>query len=366
MYYRQRIRQKTEPPKRSFDTIVKAVATGVFIASLVLNVVFLAVILGMSAAYKVTKDMDSGVYEKIYIENGSFGFREGRVDEIAIIHVTGFISEFDRRGGLLEYIENPVSAVTNRLSLIRDDKNIRGVLLVIDSPGGEVTASDVLYHRLSSFRRETGLPMVALMKQVAASGGYYVASASEHIVAYPTAIVGSIGVIMGNFNFKDLMDKHGVKYVMIKSGEHKGLLSPFDSVDEEDISIIQAIVDQMLDRFIDAVDEGRKNLSHEDVESLADGRIYAAGDALEKGLIDEIGYLEDAVRVLANLAGIKTPNVVEYQRSRALRDIVGSISMRLIPAMFFQESNIFEEQFYPMRQDGFGIYYLWDNNLSFK
>jgi protease-4 len=252
------------------------------------------------------------------------------------------------------------------LSLIRDDKNIRGILLVIDSPGGEVTASDVLYHRLSSFRRETGLPIVALMKQVAASGGYYVASASEYIVAYPTSIVGSIGVIMGNFNFKDLMDKHGVKYVMIQSGEHKGLLSPFDSVDEEDISIIQSIVDQMLDRFIDAVDEGRKNLNREDVENLADGRIYVAGDALDKGLIDEIGYFGDAVRVLAKMAGIETPNVVEYQKARALRDIIGSVSMRLLPAMFFPESNILEEHFDPIRQDGFGIYYLWDNSLSFR
>jgi protease-4 len=171
---------------------------------------------------------------------------------------------------------------------------------------------------------------------------------------------------MGNYNFKGLMERYGVKYVMIKSGEHKGLLSPFDNVDDEDISIIQAIVDQMLDRFIDAVDQGRKSLNREDVERLADGRIYIAGDALEKGLIDEIGYFEDAVLVLANMAGIETPNVVEYQRSRGLRDILGSVSLRFIPAVFFPESNIPGEQFDPIRQGGFGIYYLWDNNLSFK
>jgi protease-4 len=366
MYYRERIHKKTSPQKRSFDTIVKAVATGIFIASLALNVVFLVLILGMSAAYKVAKDRDSGSYEKVYLKDGSFGFREGRVDELAVIRIEGFISEYDRRDGLLEYIENPVSAITNRLSLIRDDKNIKGVLLVIDSPGGTVTASDVIYHRLSTFRRETGLPIVALMKQVAASGGYYVASASEHIVAYPTSIVGSIGVIMGNFNFKDLMDRYGVKYVMIKSGEHKGLLSPFENVDEEDISLVQAIVDQMLERFIDAVDEGRKNLSREDVERLADGRIYIAADALEKGLIDEIGYFEDAVRALAGMAGIESQNVVEYQRSRGLRDILGSVSLRFTPALFYGESNITAGSFDPIHRDDFGIYYLWDNSVKFR
>jgi protease-4 len=366
MYYRERIQKKTKPQKRSFDTIVKAVATGIFIVSLALNVVFFAVILGMGAAYRAAKGRDSGSYQKVYVEDRSYGFKEGRADELAVIQIDGFISEIDRRDGVFGYIENPVSAVDNQLNLIRDDASIKGILLVIDSPGGTVTASDVLYHRLMSFREETDLPIVVLMKQVAASGGYYVASASEYIVAYPTSIVGSIGVIMGSFNFKDLMDKYGVKYVMIKSGEHKGLLSPFENVNEEDISLVQAIVDQMLARFIDAVDRGRKNLTREDIERIADGRIYIAGDALKVGLIDEIGYYEDAVRVLAKMAGVQKPNVVEYQRSRGLRDIIGSVSMRFFPALFYGNSGIPGGSFDPVGRDEFGIYYLWGSGATIR
>jgi len=365
MYYRERLREKRRKEKRPFDTIVRAVATGIFIGSLLLNVVFIVTILLMGAASKMTGERgrrDTG-YEKVYIDSGPVVFREEREYEIAVIRVSGFISEFDRREGLLDYIENPVGAVSRQLGLIREDPKIKGILLVIDSPGGTVTASDVLYHRITSFREKTGIPVVALMKQVAASGGYYVASSSQYIVAYPTAIVGSIGVIAGNFNFKELMDKYGVRYVMVKSGEHKGLLSPFSGVEDEDIAIMQSIVDDMLQRFIDAVASGRKNLTREEVEGLADGTIYIAGEALKRGLIDEVGYFEDAVRVVASLAFIETPNVVEYQRSRGIRDIFGTLSTGLLPWAMVKNEFAGTGQ---MPSGMFGIYYVWDRAFSFR
>jgi protease-4 len=365
MYYRDMLRERKRKQKRSFDTIVRAVATGIFIGSIFLNVVFLIVIIGMGVVLGGAGDRGrrGTGYEKVYIDAGSVGFREGRKHEIAVIRIDGLISQFDRREGVFDYIENPVSAVSRQLSLIREDSLIKGVLLVIDSPGGTVTASDVLYHYISSFTKETGIPVVALMKQVAASGGYYVASSSQYIVAYPTSIVGSIGVVVGSFNFKELMDKYGVKYVMVKSGEHKGFLSPFTGVDDEDIAIVQNIADDMLRRFIDAVASGRENLTREDVERLADGRIYIAGEALKKGLIDEVGYFEDAVRVLASLASIGTPNVIEYQRTRGLRDFFGSVSARLYPW------TILKNQLVPFGQDPasyVGIYYVWNNALFFR
>ncbi len=363
MYYRDKLRQKKSRTRRSFDTIVKAVATGVFIVSLLLNLIFLVTIVIMAAVLGVSKDKARGFegYEKVYIEGGSLSPREGKGNEIAVIRVNGLITEYDTREGFFEYSENPVSAVTNRLNIIKNDRNIKGILLEIDSPGGTITASDILYHKILSFKEDTGIPIVALMKQVAASGGYYIASASEHIIAYPTAIVGSIGVIMANFNFKGLMDRYGVKYIIVKSGEHKGFLSPFGDVNEEEIFWLQGIVDQMLDQFVDAVDQGRKNLTREEVEELADGNIYIAKDALEKGLIDEIGYFEDAVRVLAQRAGIRAPYVVEYRRSRGLKDIIGKVSLNFIPASLIKDRFIDQSGF-----DHYGLYYLWDDILKVR
>ena len=339
MYYMKRF-DRNKARKRSFDTVVRAVATGIFVASLLLNVVVLVLIVGAGAALRMGKgsDRNRDGYSKVYLDDDSLRFREGRAHEIAVIRVEGFLSEFDRRDGLLDYVENPVDSVSAQLRLIRDDSMIRGVLLVIDSPGGTVTASDVLYHRINAFREETGIPVVTLMKQVAASGGYYVASSSQYIVAYPTSIVGSIGVIIGSFNFKELMDRYGVKYVMVKSGEHKGLLSPFGGVGDEDIAILQRIVDDMLERFIDAVAAGRQNLTREEVTALADGTIYIAKEALTLGLVDEIGYFEDAVSALCSIASIGTPNVAEYRRSRGLKDMLGSMSARLLLRSFPQNS----------------------------
>lgn len=370
MYYRERLREKKQKRRQSFDTIVRAVATGIFIGSIFLNIVFLVAIIGMGAAFRMTgeKGRRRGGYEKVYIDADSVGFREGRENEIAVIRVDGFISESDRREGVFDYIENPVGAVSRQLGLIREDSNIKGILLVINSPGGTVTASDVIHHRIVSFKEETGIPVVALMKQVAASGGYYVASSSQYIVAYPTAIVGSIGVIVGSFNFKELMDRYGVRYVMVKSGDHKGLLSPFSPVDDEDIAIVQGIADDMLQRFIDAVAGGRKNLTREEVERLADGRIYIAGDALKSGLIDEVGYFEDAVRVLSGIAAIGIPNVVEYQRARALRGIFGVSGTRLLPWTLRDNPLIgtryMKDQLSPLNErplGRFGIYYVWEH-----
>ncbi|MBN2323295.1 MAG: signal peptide peptidase SppA [Spirochaetes bacterium] len=361
MDYEKR-RGENKKRRRSLDAIVRAVATGVFVASLLVNVVVLVLILGAGAAFRMVKagDGEYDGYGKVYLDEGAFRFREGREQEIAVVRVEGFLSEFDRREGLWDYIENPVDSVGNQLRLIADDRRIRGVLLVVDSPGGTVTASDVLYHKISTFREETGIPVVTLMKQVAASGGYYVASSSQHIVAYPTSIVGSIGVIIGSFNFKDLMDRYGVKYVMVKSGAHKGLLSPFSGVDDEDIAILQKIVDNMLDRFVDAVAAGRPNLTREEVTELADGTIYIAGEALEVGLVDEIGYFDDAVAALCSIASVDAPNLVEYRRSRGLKDVFGTMSARLFLRSFPQNGyidggdGIF---------DRFGIYYILPHAL---
>jgi protease-4 len=332
--------------------IVKVVAVGIFTVSLLMSLTFVVLlIVGAAAVSGAGVERGYAGYRKIYIDTRPSSFKDGSASELAVLYVEGIITENDQRDSFLGYLENPVSAVKGRLDLVRSDPAIKGVLLVIDSPGGGVTASDVLYRELVRFKEETGIPIVALMKEVAASGGYYVAVACDEIVAYPTAITGSIGVILYSFNFSGLMEKYGVEYVAVKTSEHKDSLSPFKPVDETEVEWMQGVVDQMLEHFLDAVDQGRDNLNRGEIEGLADGRIYLASDALSLGLIDRIGYFDDAVDVLAERAGVSKPSLVEYEREVHFRDIIGRVRLNL-PSSFLDQ-RILEEgspQFY----------YLWN------
>jgi protease-4 len=247
-----------------------------------------------------------------------------------------------------------VSAVVNRLNLIRKDQDVKGVLLLVESPGGGVTASDVIYHAIMEFKAETGLPVVTLIKGMGASGAYYVASASDYIVAYPTTVTGSIGVILFSFNVKGLMDKYGVKYVTIKSGGFKDLISPFEVVDDEELAWMQRIVDRMHEQFVLAVAEGRKNLSYDQVKKLSDGKVYIADEALKMGLIDMVGYFRDAVNALSERAGVVSPSVVDYQRVKGLRDVF-RVSARL-----FKPRSVLDLAGVEGNPNPYGLYFLWE------
>jgi protease-4 len=354
MRYLDRIRERKRKSRRSLDVIVRAVATGIFIASLFLNVLFLAVIVLIAAAGAVKeRTLEEAGYRKVYSREYASSPR-GAGSELAVIPLSGFISDRDTGGSFFGYTENSVSAVVNRLNLIRKDREVKGVLLLVDSPGGGVTASDVIYHAVREFKAETGLPVVTLMKGTGASGAYYVASASDYIVAYPTTITGSIGVILFSFNVKGLMDKYGVKYVTIKSGGFKDLISPFKGVDDEELAWMQRIVDRMNEQFVSAVAEGRKNLSYGQVKKLSDGKIYIADEALKAGLIDKVGYFRDAVNALAERAGVVSPNVVEYQREKGLRD------MFRVSAHLFKPRSVFDLAGMEGELGPYGLYFLWE------
>jgi protease-4 len=358
MDYRDKQKEEKEAPKRHFDTIVKAVATGIFILSIFLNLVFVVLIIILGSALGAAKygEKEEVGYKKVYSE--TWYAEKGTRNELAVIRIQGIISEQDRERRLLEYTEDPVSGVKNRLDIIKKDKNIRGVLLVIESPGGTATASDILLQTILKFKEETGLPVVTVAKQVAASGAYYIAAATDYIVAYPTTIVGSIGVIMYNFNITGLMDKYGVEYIAIKTGKYKDLMSPFKETDREEISWMQDIVDQMLEQFIDVVASGRTNLTRNKIMNFADGRVYIAQDALEAGLIDEIGYFEDAVNILAERAGVEEPAIIELQKERNLKDIFSWALINIQPKSLADIVN------YNEQKNPYGMYFLWDGVLT--
>lgn len=202
------------------------------------------------------------------------------------------------------------------------DPEVVAILLEVDSPGGGITASDVLYNALRNFRRSReDRAIVAMLGDLAASGGYYVALAADRIVAHPTTVTGSIGVLMRSFNLRELADKIGIKDVTIKSGGNKDMFNPLRDLTPAQEALMQEVVDSLHARFVRLVSENR-NLPQDKVRALADGRIFLAQQAQAEGLIDAIGYSADAEAEVAQLLGDASLRFIRYAEEPSLLDFL--------------------------------------------
>ena len=250
---------------------------------------------------------------------------EGRA-KVLLVDVSGVITDrpVRRAFGLLEE-ESTLSRVKSTLDKARDDSRVAAVVLRIDSPGGGVTASDEIHDEIVRFRREKNVPVVAALGDVAASGGYYVACAADTIVAHPTSVTGSIGVIMMNFNVEGLLGKLGVRNETFKAGAHKDLLSPFRAPTAEERRMVQGILDALHGRFVRVVTDSRAaKLEEKRIAELTDGRIFHAQQALDGGLVDQIGTLADAIETAKKQAGVTEARVVTYEREGEMRENIHS------------------------------------------
>lgn len=215
--------------------------------------------------------------------------------KIGVIEVTGVIAASRE--------------VVDQLINFRDDAGIKAIVLRVDSPGGGVGPSQEIYEEV---RKAVEVkPVVVSVGAVAASGGYYIAAPAQRILANPGSITGSIGVIMEFTNFQELLQKIGLSSTVIKSGEHKDIGSPIRPMSDADRQILQAMIDDVHTQFIEAVAEGRK-MEPEAVRLLADGRVFTGRQAMAAGLVDELGNLQDAIAVAAELAGIEGEPKVVY------------------------------------------------------
>ncbi len=203
----------------------------------------------------------------------------------------------------------------------REDKDVKGLLLVVDSPGGEITACDFIDQEVKKFRSSsTNRCVVSYMRGVAASGGYYVSAHADRIVITPTTITGSIGVMMQGVNFQEAAEKLGVKSVSFTSGPMKDMLNPMKGVSESVSNVVQATINELYDQFVNVIAEGRR-MPVEKVRELADGRIYTAKQSLENGLTDKIGYMDEVKETFREL-GLAEYELVEYEEDEGVVEML--------------------------------------------
>ena len=271
---------------------------------------FWVVIFSYSCALiKVSPQIES--FEEIVVEEGS------AVEKILLIDIDGPISNRPKKT-LVGFRSDTgmVDRIREILKKAEKDKNIKGILLRVNSPGGTVTSSDIIYHEIKSFKERFKVKVYVSVIDVAASGGYYVALAGDSIMVHPTSLVGSIGVLALKLNLEGLMDKVGVEWEVVKSSKKKDFMSPFRPLTKEERELFQETIDRYYDRFVDLVVLNRDGLDVKEVRALADGRIYNARQALNNHLVDSIGYLKDLVELAKKELDQPDLKVVTYSRPR--------------------------------------------------
>lgn len=299
----------TKPPRKRTGW---RIFWGIFIGlSILANIMLFFMLIG-TFAFLATGQ--KGIFTEEVVQEGP------RTNKIVIITVNGIIDDRQSRD------------VYRQLKTVRKDGRIKGVIVRVSSPGGLVSASDQIYNEIMKYRREEGKPVIAFMQGIAASGGYYTSVACEKIIAEPTAITGSVGVIMNYFVLQELLEeKLGIEPVVIKSGRKKDWPSSFQAPDEEQLQYLRdRLISPVYERFVQIVADARAPLTLDETKRLANGSIYGAEEALDEKLIDAIGYLDEAIELVKSMAGIEKALVVEYRKPFSLAGFLTSRSKGLL------------------------------------
>ncbi|WP_423822635.1 signal peptide peptidase SppA [Salinisphaera sp. SPP-AMP-43] len=241
--------------------------------------------------------------------------------KILWLNIDGFISA-SPSSHALGLVRQPsmLTRVSRVLDKAEGDAHIKAVVLRIDSPGGTVAASDEIYDRIKRFEVDTGTPVIASLGGVAASGGYYVAMGANRVIAEPTTITGSIGVIIVDVNAAGLMHKLGLADTSITSGPHKDIMSPLRKPKADERAIVQNVVDGLYHRFVSVVTSNRPALDRSQLAMITDGRIFPAPQAKRLGLVDAIGHQNDVLAAARQAAGVDQAEVIRYYQGRQAPD----------------------------------------------
>lgn len=279
--------------------------------------------------------------------------------KVLVLSIDGVISEKPEERLLRGPEPSTVQQVATYLKHAEKDPDIKALLIKVNSPGGTVTASDVIYHEIEAYKKRTGVKIVVAMMNVAASGGYYVSLPADYIVAHPTTVTGSIGVIFIRPKVVGLMDKVGLDVVVNKSGELKDMGSPFRSATKEENAIFQGLTDGLAKRFLDLVRRQRK-LQPDQFAQITSARIFLAPQAKDLGLVDQIGYLDDAIAKAKALAKLPAnARVVAFRRHEKKDDTVYN------PAIQYSAGNSLLPAMAPLNAaEQADFYYIWPAALG--
>lgn len=277
-------------------------------------------------------------FEEEIVEEGTSS------QKIAMINVVGEIFSDPDRSSAGASDSNIIA----QLDRAERDDNVAGVLINLETPGGGVVASDAIYQRVLELKKD-GKPVVAMMGDVAASGGYYVAAAADEVVAHPSTWTGSIGVIAFLPNVEKATEKIGVEITVLKSGPFKDAGSPFRALSDEDRRLFQSLIDEAYSDFVKAVSDGRK-LDEQRVRGLADGRIYSGRQALDAKLVDHLGGRDLAFQRVKDLADTPDASLVLYRSPSGLTDLLGVTAAKVSGSTLKKELGL------PRRP---GVSYLW-------
>lgn len=266
---------------------------------------------------------------------------------VAVIKIKGVITETQSSGW-----NTPASAssIAARIREMADRKDVKAIILDLNSPGGTVGAVQDIYNAILYARQEKNVKVIAVFRDVAASGAYYIAMACDKIVAQPGTMTGSIGVIFQTSNFEGLMDKIGVKFSSIKSGKHKDMGSPYRPMTEEEHTLLQEMIDDSYNQFFEAVKDGRPNINPTELKVYADGRIFTGRKAFSIGLVDALGGEPEALKIAEELTGIKNIKVISSVKANSFREFLMSLESRM-------DSGNVEKQIEAFRSPR--VAYLW-------
>jgi protease IV len=284
-------------------------------------------LIGAIAAAGFFKAVKSAALENNFADNGLYGRDEypalteiwssgdgDAMTKVVRIPVKGFIT-LNANESMFGKTMSSTSSALQAIKRATLDYDVKAIILEVNSGGGGITASDIVHNALINFKEsDPDRKVVAIFGDVAASGAYYIATAADYIISRPTSVTGSLSVIMQSINIYQLAQKIGIEDVTIASGNNKDMLNPLKQVDPSQRALLETMIQQMHNRFVEVIMAGR-GLSEEEVRKIADGRIFTSQQARDLELIDEIGYYEDAESVCAKILGVDKIKVYRYQQA---------------------------------------------------
>lgn len=294
-------------PQRSFARVIfTTLATIILGVSLTINL-YMLFFAGLGSNLGLSSSQ--GIVQTVLVAGDS-------QQKIAVIPISGVIGEAT------------AERFNQMLALAEKDTSVKAIVIDVDTPGGAVTPSDEISARITRFRNDNpNRPVVVTMGGMATSGGYYVSCASQYIFAQPTTLTGNIGVILPRYNFSKLAQAYGVEESTITAPVNgfKNAGSPFSPATEKDTKYLQGLIDNAYGKFKKVVSDGRKGKLNGKIDQIADGAVYPADQALALGLVDELGYANDAYDKAAQLANLTNKHVVKYSKQQGLLDLLGGM-----------------------------------------